>query len=257
MSISRAAALLLAAVLAGGCVDPPTEHRVRANAYLRAGEAQKALEEIDAGLVKRPDDVPLLILRGKALFELERYDDARAAYKKAVASSAKERAVGEAHLGLAMIALRQNQLDEARAEFEKLVAIDAADADAQLNLARVCLQQKDLDCAVAHGEAAGHQRGSSEEVLFTLGRIYASAKKLDEAEKTFAHIGEVSPNAASCPYGLALVAAQRGDKERALAKLAEAIAHKLPNPDKLADDPLLAPLAGDARFKDLVAQAKK
>ena len=257
MRILRAASIILA-VLAAGCVDPPTEQRVRANAYLRAGEAKKALAEIDAGLAKRSDDLPLLIMRGKALFELERYEEARAAYGKALAGRRDDdRALGEAHLGLAMAALRQNDLGQARAELEKLVKLDGGDADAQLNLARVCLQQKDLECAVTHGEAAGHLRGNSEEVLFTLGRIYAVGKKLDDAEQTFTHICQAVPNAASCPYGLALVAAQRGDKDRAIAKLAEAIAHKLPNPDKLAEDPLLAPIVDDSRFKELATQAKK
>ncbi len=252
--------MIVAAALASaaaGCVDPSTEHRVRANAYLRAGEAQKALGEVDAGLAKRPEDTPLLVLRGKALFELERYEDARAAYRKAIAGGKDDKTLGEAHLGLAMAALRLADAKEARSELEALVRLAPEDGDAQLNLARVCLQSKDLDCAVAHGEAAGHVRGSSEEVLFTLGRIYATAKKLDEAEKTFAHICDVAPSAASCPYGLALVAAQRGDKDRAAAKLREALARKLPNPDKIGDDALLAPLADDPRFKEIVAAGKK
>ena len=56
---------------------------------------------------------------------------------------------------------------------------------------------------------------------------------------------------------IALVAAQKGDKDKALAKLGEAIDRKLPNPDKVAEDALFAPLADDARFKDLVAKAAK
>jgi tetratricopeptide (TPR) repeat protein len=239
--------LFAMALSAAACVDAPTEHRVRANAYLRAGDANKALAEVEAGLAKKPNDVALLIMRGKALFELERYDDARTAYRKAIEQAGpKDRAVGEAYLGLAMAALRQNDTKEARASLEQLV-----------NLARVCLQLKDMDCALTHAEAAGRLRGNSEEVLFTLGRIYAVTKKLDEAEKTFAHICEVVPNAASCPYGQALVAAQRGDKDRAIAKLNEAITRRLPNPDRLGDDALLAPLAEDARFKELIAKAKK
>jgi tetratricopeptide (TPR) repeat protein len=250
--------LFAMALSAAACVDAPTEHRVRANAYLRAGDANKALAEVEAGLAKKPNDVALLIMRGKALFELERYDDARTAYRKAIEQAGpKDRAVGEAYLGLAMAALRQNDTKEARASLEQLVKLDDKDADAQLNLARVCLQLKDMDCALTHAEAAGRLRGNSEEVLFTLGRIYAVTKKLDEAEKTFAHICEVVPNAASCPYGQALVAAQRGDKDRAIAKLNEAITRRLPNPDRLGDDALLAPLAEDARFKELIAKAKK
>jgi hypothetical protein len=49
---------------------------------------------------------------------------------------------------------------------------------------------EDLPCAIEHGEEAGRRQGDSEEVLFTLGRIYLVAKKHDEAEKTFQHICE-------------------------------------------------------------------
>lgn len=250
--------LLALAASTAACLDSSTEHRVRANAYLRGGDAQKALEEVEVGLGKRPKDVSLLVMRGKALFELTRYADARGAYRDAIASSpAQDRSLSEAHLGLAMAALRESDTAEARREFEALVKLDDKDADARLNLARVCLQVKDVPCAVEHAEVAARVRGGSEDVLFTLGRIYAVAGKLDEAQKTFAHLAEVVPNASSAPYGLALVAAQRGDKDGAVAKLGEALAKKLPNPDKLGDDPLLAPLADDARFKELIAKAKQ
>jgi Tfp pilus assembly protein PilF len=258
ISLRALVPVLALAVTTSACIDPATEHRVRANAYLRGGDAQKALDEVDTGLQKRPKDSSLLVMRGKALFELGKYADARTAYRGAIAAApSDDRSMADAHLGLAMASLRENDAAEARREFEKLVSFDDKDADAHLNLARVCLQQKDNDCAVKHAEAAAHVRGGSEDVLFTLGRIYAAAGKLDDAEKTFTHLAEVVPNAASAPYGLALVAAQKGDKDKALAKLGEAIDRKLPNPDKVAEDALFAPLADDARFKDLVAKAAK
>lgn len=252
-------ALGFAALLsvATACVDKPTEHRVRANAYLKNGDAQKALEEIELGLKQEAKDLPLLILKGKTLFELERYDEATAAYQTSLTVGASEpKQLGEVHLGLAVISMRNQKWPEARKSFEALVALNEKDGDARINLARVCLQMEDLECAVKQGEEAGHLRGTSEDVLFTLGRIYVAAKKYDEAEKTFSHICEVVPNAASCPYGVAVVAAQRGDTARALTKLKEAIDKKLPNPEKLGEDPLLAPLKDNAEFSKLVAAAK-
>jgi tetratricopeptide (TPR) repeat protein len=254
----RRAALLAAVLLFGtACLDKPTEHRVRANAYLRGGDAQKALDEIEAGLARQSRDVALLILKGKALFELDRLDDARSAYLEAIdaGKDEAEKSLGEAHLGLAIIATRKQDWREARERFQALVGIDGRDADARINLARVCLQTHDMPCAIEHGEEAGRLRGGSEEVLFTLGRIYVTAKQYDDAEKTFEHICEVVPGAASCPYGVALVAAQRGNSERALAKLGEAIDKKMPNPDKLPADPLLAPIADHPEFKALAARA--
>lgn len=250
--------LLMALALSlalGGCVDKPTEHRVRANAYLRAGDANKALEEIELGLKLSQEDLSLVILKGKALFELERYDEAKAAYEKAL-TLGKNEELSEAHLGLAILAMRSKTWDQARKHFKALVDLNKKDGDARINLARVCLQMKDMECALEHGVEAGHLRGKSEDVLFTLGRIYVAAKKYDEAEKTFNHICEVVPKAASCPYGVALVAAQKGDQKRALSKLQEAVERKLPNPDKLADDPMLAPLKDNPGFAKLVKKAK-
>jgi tetratricopeptide (TPR) repeat protein len=253
-----AAVALAFSLFATGCLDKPTEHRVRANAYLRGGDAQKALSEVEAGLAKRPNDVALLILKGKALFELDRLDDAHGAFTAAIfnGKNLEATALNEARLGLAIIAMRKKDWKKARAQFQSLVESDKSNATARINLARVCLQMKQIDCALEHGVEAGHLQGDSEEVLFTLGRIYVVAKKLDDAEKTFQHICDVVPGASSCPYGIALVAAQKGDKERALAKLKEALERKMPNPAALADDPLLSPLAEEPAFKELAAKAK-
>ncbi|MEQ9319305.1 MAG: tetratricopeptide repeat protein [Polyangiaceae bacterium] len=255
LRLAIATAALASTLAIGGCIDKPTEHRVRANAYLRAGEADKALEEIEAGLKIDAKDAALLIMKGKALFELSRYDESKLAYQSAIDSGVEKGSVGEAHLGLAMIAMRKDDYTGAREHFATLVELNGKDADARINLARVCLQLKDMDCAVKHGEEAGHLRGSSEDVLFTLGRIYVTAKKYDEAEKTFSHICKIMPRTSSYPYGMALVTAQHGNKDKALAKLEEAIGKKLPAPDKLADDPLLAPLKGDEKFEKLARKA--
>lgn len=254
-----AAALAALGAASGGCVDTPTKHRVQANAYLRAGDAQAALQQCDEGLAAKPDDLALLILRGKALFELDRLDDARAAYQRAldVGKNEEARALAEAQLGLAMIASRTSEWAEARRRFEALVAINDKDATSHLNVARACVQLRDIPCAIEHGETAGHLRGDDEAVLYTLGTIYLEADKPNEAELTFQHICEVVPGASSCPYGVALAAAKKGDKARALAQLREAIDRKIPNPDQIVREPGFAAFRNDPEFLALVDRATK
>lgn len=246
--------LLLAAL---GCVENATENRVRANAYLRGGDADKALAECEQGLGKKPRDVALLILKGKALFELGRLDESKAAYESAleIGKEDEPRSLAEAQLGLAMVASRQRDWPSARARFEALVAINPKDSTSHLNVARACLELRDVPCAVEHGEVAGHLRGDEESVLFTLGTIYLVADKLPEAELTFAHICEVVPGASTCPYGQALVAAKRGDRPKALAKLREAVDRKVPNPESIAKEPGFASIKDDPEFLALVAKA--
>src|SRR5262249_11822032 len=174
-------------LLLGGCVDRAAEHRVRANAFLRGGDAAAALKECDEGLAAKAGNVPLLILRGKALFELDRMDDARGAYQASIDAARGEagRSLAEAALGLAMVASRQRDWAAARKQFEALVAINDRDASSHLNVAKSCLELRDLDCAVSHAEAAGRLRGNEEPVLYALGTIYLAAGKAKEAELTF------------------------------------------------------------------------
>jgi tetratricopeptide (TPR) repeat protein len=248
------AALLLAAA---GCLNKADEHRVRANAFLRGNDANAALQECDLGLAARKDDLPLLILRGKALFELDRLNDARDAYRHAIEVGEQEApdSLAEARLGLAITAGRLSDWTTARHEFEALVKENVKDGASQLNLARACLELKDMKCAIEHGEEAGRIKGNEEGTLFTLGTIYLANGQATEAEKTFQHICEVVPGAASCPYGLALVAARAGDKDKAIAALTQAVDKKVPRPDSLTTDEGFASLRDDPRFVALAARA--
>jgi tetratricopeptide (TPR) repeat protein len=252
-----ALALLCTSLGAAGCMDPATEHRTRANAYLRGNDASAALRECDAGLARRPGDMALLILRGKALFELDRLDESRASYTSALdaGKNKDDKSLAEAYVGLAMIASRRGEWNVARNHFETLVRINDKDASSHLNVARSCLELKDFACAIEHGETAGKLRGDDESVLYTLGTIYLLADKPKEAELTFQHICEVLPAASSCPYGVALVAAKTGDKPRALAQLREAIARKVPNPQQIKSEPGFASLKDDPEFLALVDSA--
>ena len=256
MQFFRNAALAALLFFAGACVEPASEHRVRANAMLRAGNAAGALVECDQGLAKKKGDMALLILRAKALFELDRLDDARASYNEALAADrAADASPAEAHLGLGMIASRKREPAVARTHFEELVKLNDKDATSLLNVARTCLELKDMECAIARGEAAGRLRGDDEGVLFTLGTIYLAAGKPDDAELTFNHICDVVAGAASCPYGKAMVAAKSGNKTKALEHLGEAVSRKIPNPDQIAVDPIFASLKDDPQFQALITKA--
>ncbi|MBK8251963.1 MAG: tetratricopeptide repeat protein [Polyangiaceae bacterium] len=243
-----------------GCLEKSSEHRIRANAFLRGGDAQSAVGECDLGLAIKKDDVALLILKGKALFELSKLDEAKASYEKAIDAGQNEdkRGLIEAHMGLAMIASRAGDWKVARNHFEKIVEADEGkNAQSQLNLARACVSLKDMECALKHGELAGRMANTDEATLFTLGTVFLSAEKPAEAEKTFERICEVVPGAASCPYGIAMVAAHKGDKPRALAKLKEAIDRKVPEPARIVNEPWFSKIKDDPEFLALVAAAQK
>jgi tetratricopeptide (TPR) repeat protein len=232
---------------------------VRANAFLRGGDPAAAIEECDKGLAeeKGKGRLPLLVLRGKALFEQDRFDEAKGAYLAAldVGRSEDKRALADVYLGLGVIASRQKDWPAARQAFQTLCDINDKDGRSHINVAKTCLAMGDIECALRHGREAGHLRGDEEEVLFPLGTIYLAAGMPAEAELTFQHICAVVPGAASCPYGQALVAARAGDKGRALRELDEAVRRKLPNPDRIAADPGFSSLKDDPEFLQIAARA--
>jgi tetratricopeptide (TPR) repeat protein len=242
-----------------GCVNQPTEHRVKANAYFRGGQYADALKECDLGLLAKPDDVGTLILRAKALFELDRLPEAKADYARSVelGEGKGKTYMGDAYLGLAILASRDKDWKEARTQFEKLLATDPDDVGTRTNLARVCLELGDLPKAEEHAQVAVSLRGQDEAALFTLGRVLLAEGKLDAAGATFSRIASVNPRAPSAPYGLSMVAAKKGDRDAALAKLSQAVALKVPNPGEIAEDPAFASLKDDPDFVRLVAQASK
>lgn len=255
----RTPLLVVLALLLFGCVNGTTEHRVRANAFFRLGHYDEALQECELGLAGKPDDVGTLILRAKTLFELDRLADAKADYTRAVAlgEGKSKTYMGDAYLGLAILASREKDWKGARVQFDKLLATDPDDVGTRTNLARVCLELGELPKAEQHAKVAVALRGQDEAALFMLGRVLLAEGKLDEAAAAFSQIVASKPAASSGPYGLAMVAARKGDKARVLEKLGEAIANKVPNPGEIADDPAFASMKDDPDFVRVVGLAAK
>jgi Flp pilus assembly protein TadD len=250
---------VFATTLLLACVDGATEHRVRANAFFRGGQYVEALKECDLGLATKPDDIGTRVLRAKSLFELDRFGEAKDDYARAVELGEAKRGtyVGDAYLGLAILASRAKDWPEAEREFDKLLVLDPNDVGTLTNLARVDLELGDLAKAEQHANAAVALRDQDEAALFMLGKVMLAEGKLDEATAAFTRIATTNPKAASAPYGMAMVLARRGDKEGALAKLQEATDLKVPNPKEIADDPAFASLKNDPAFSRIVTLAAK
>ena len=92
----------------GACVEPATEHRIRANALFKSGDYKEALGECRRGLESKPSDTAA----GAARQDGFRAGDLREAEKRIAeamsAGSGRRRVfLGDAYLGLAVIATRR------------------------------------------------------------------------------------------------------------------------------------------------------
>jgi len=90
---------------------------------------------------------------------------------------------GEAQYQLGLIHQQRHQYTEARARFEKAVAIDATLTDAHFQLGRMAREQGRLRDALAHFQTVVSQdeRHSMSEVLRELGGIYVTARQYGDA----------------------------------------------------------------------------
>ena len=145
--------------------------------------------------------------------------------------------VAFAHFQLAYALTGLNRVDEARAEYERCVALDPKMAEAQLNLG-ILLLEKDAAAAVAplrravellpgqsrprfllgvalersgdlagaaeSYESASHLDSSDSETLIHLGGVYLQLKKPTEAEKKYRTVLESQPKSELALRGLAL-----------------------------------------------------
>ena len=244
------------AASAAGCMDGVTEHRVRGNAHFREKDFVGAIAEYDEGLKTRPNDAATLILKGNALYELGRLDDAYDAFAKAYAADPK---AADAIRGMAMIATTRSDLPDAATQFERMLGLPEHEHDSatRINLAKVDLALGKLDVAEQQAVEAAHENGNDEAVLFTLGRVYVAEGKIDEANSTFSHLIEVAPGKPSGPYGLALVSAKQGDKAGVIAHVGEAMSKGMKDEDAqlIAKDKAFVAYKDDPAF--LAATTKK
>lgn len=145
--------------------------------------------------------------------------------------------VAFAHFQLAYAYTGLNRVDEARAEYERCIALDPKMAEAQLNLG-ILLLEKDAAAAVAplrravdllpsqsrprfllgvalersgdlagaaeSFESAAHLDSADTEALTHLGDVYLQLKKPADAEKKFRAVLERQPKSSSALRGLAL-----------------------------------------------------
>jgi putative PEP-CTERM system TPR-repeat lipoprotein len=188
-----------------------------AQAYLMAGRVEALIDELTV-----PDDASpgfrarALALRGQAFYLLRRPDEAETAFEEALTLDS---ASGEAHAGLARLAVQRGDLEQAAVRVQR--GLDAAPKHAELwvikgELERMGGHPKE---ALASFEAALER--DDRQVGAWLGKavVLIGQGDLDGAEAAVKRVAALSPRHPSGGYLRALIAFRRGDLEAAATNL--------------------------------------
>jgi Flp pilus assembly protein TadD len=244
----------VSAALLGGCIREQAQHNAKGNVFFHQGDIDGAIREYRAAIAAAPTDPAGHTLLGNALFEKGDLDGALAAYRDALSHDPR---AGEARRGIGTTLLRQGKTAEAEKSFTELCASSPGDYQAEEALGKLLLARGDLDGAEAHLREAVRWARNDPAALYPLGLTLARKKQQAQALEVFDQLEAVTPDQPFAPYGRAIVAAQEGRSDEALAWLAKALDRGVPRLDEIEADPGLAPLRGDPRLQSLVAEARR
>ena len=115
------------------------DHFRAAHKLITNGEEEKGLEEIRAYLQKNPDVWNAWFMLGWGLRRLERYEDAKKAFEKALTLDGGETA--DTYNELAICCMEENDLPKAKKYLEKALAMDSENTKIISNLGYIALKE--------------------------------------------------------------------------------------------------------------------
>jgi tetratricopeptide (TPR) repeat protein len=128
-----------------------------------------------------------------------------------------------ARIGLARFHLSRNDRARAEALVAEVLDRDPANADALFLRAGLALGTGDASAAITDLRTVLRDRPSSKPALEMLERAYTASKQPELAEETLARVAELDPRDPKPVQRLAMMKAQRGEKEEARALLDEVL----------------------------------
>ncbi len=115
------------------------DHFRAAHKLITNGEEEKGLEEIRAYLQKNPDVWNAWFMLGWGLRRLERYEDAKKAFEKALTLDGVETA--DTYNELAICCMEENDLPKAKKYLEKALSMDSENTKIISNLGYIALKE--------------------------------------------------------------------------------------------------------------------
>ncbi|MFL5321070.1 MAG: tetratricopeptide repeat protein, partial [Myxococcaceae bacterium] len=190
-------------------------------------------------------------------FELGRNEEARKAYESALMRLPSS---VDARIGLARLDGEAGKRDEAIAQLASVLKTAPDNVLALTSHAALCVNRAapgDLEAAVAETDHALTIAPDDERALYVRGNALLASKNQTDAQQIFERLGKTRPKSPLADYGLARVAAAKGDRLTALTELRSALEKAKEQPGALnasavRADPAFHFLQADADFAQLL-----
>lgn len=141
------------------------------------------------------------------------------------AESSSPRSAASAHRALARVMREKGQFNEARAELNKGLELDAANHEIMLDLAELDVSLNDLDAADAALARVLSAQPDHRRAKQIKGTCLFRRGKLDEARRVLEESLVLNPSPELSHYYLGRILEQQGDKDKALQHYREALKH--------------------------------
>ncbi len=131
-----------------------------------------------------------------------------------------------AYYNLGLVYFQHGRLDEAIAQYQKVLQFNPDETDALNNLGSAFLQQGRLDEAIEHYQKALAINPDSAETHYNLGNALFQQGRTDEAMMHYQKALAINPDSAMAHYNLGNALLQQGQMDEAMAQYQKALAIK-------------------------------
>ena len=167
-------------------------------AFLEQYKAKEAVASFTQALEIKSDLLIARINLGIALYYLPDIDRAK---REAAKALAQDKSAPQPHYILALIARAQNRFEEAVAEFEQVLKIDAADVGSNINVGQIFVQQKRYEEAISAFRKAIQAEPYNETALYNLGLLLTRTGKREEGQRLIQKFQQLKQSGAGTALG--------------------------------------------------------
>ncbi len=194
----------------------------RSNRKYQEGDYQGALKDLEDAIRLNPKNWRNVGNYGTLLLKLGRVDEAAVQNAKAYELCDKEDEKKGLGITKSLILWRQDKLDEAIAEMEKLLET-YKNSNVYASLGFLYTEKGDLEKALAFNLEAREFNDTNTIILDNLGYTYFLMGNIDEAEEIYKKLMSLKPTFPEAFYNYAMIHEIRGDLDQAVYLLRHAL----------------------------------